>query len=40
VFGEVIEGLDIVKKIEDVEKGSGDKPVVDIAITDCGEVKK
>ena len=30
--------MDIVRKIEDVEKGSQDKPVVDVVIADCGEM--
>ena len=38
VFGKVIEGMDIVRKIEDVEKGESDKPKVDIVIDDCGSV--
>ena len=38
VFGKVIEGMDIVRKIEDVEKGESDKPKVDIVIEDCGSV--
>ena len=33
-----MEGMDIVKKIEDVEKGANDKPVDDIIIGDCGEM--
>jgi len=33
VFGKVIEGMDIVLKIEGVEKGKGDKPVTDIIMT-------
>jgi peptidylprolyl isomerase len=40
VFGKVIEGMDIVRVIEDVEKGSSDKPVVDVVIADCGELPK
>jgi peptidyl-prolyl cis-trans isomerase A (cyclophilin A) len=30
VFGKVIEGMDVVHKIEDVEKGAQDKPVADV----------
>ena len=33
VFGKVIEGMDIVLKIDGVEKGKGDKPVKDIIMT-------
>ncbi|MAF36817.1 peptidylprolyl isomerase [archaeon] len=33
VFGTVIEGMDVVNKIAKVEKGAGDKPVVDVIIT-------
>ena len=38
VFGKVVEGMEIVRKIEDVEKGANDAPVVDITISDCGEM--
>ncbi|KAF8499744.1 peptidylprolyl isomerase B [Russula emetica] len=38
VFGKVIEGMGIVQKIEDVAKGSNDRPVEDIIIVDCGEL--
>jgi cyclophilin family peptidyl-prolyl cis-trans isomerase len=37
VFGEVVEGMDIVRKIENT-KVENDKPVVDIQIKDCGMV--
>jgi len=40
VFGRVVEGMDIVRTIEDVEKGSSDKPVSDVIIADCGEMPK
>lgn len=32
VFGKVIKGMDVVHKIEDVEKGAGDKPVKPVVI--------
>ena len=38
VFGEVIEGMDIVKKIEDQGSGSG-APQSSIVIEECGELK-
>ena len=37
VFGHVVEGMDIVQKIEGTETQS-DKPVVDVVIADCGEM--
>ncbi|KAK4511659.1 uncharacterized protein ATC70_012876 [Mucor velutinosus] len=36
VFGKVLEGMDIVTKIENCEKGYRDKPKVDIVIADSG----
>lgn len=36
VFGRVVEGMDIVRKIEDVEKDKGDKPLQPVVIADCG----
>ena len=39
VFGEVTEGMEIVRKIEDVPKNASDKPDVDIIIADCGLVE-
>ena len=38
VFGHVVEGLDIVKNIENTKTLSGDKPEVPITIADCGEM--
>jgi peptidyl-prolyl cis-trans isomerase B (cyclophilin B) len=38
VFGEVLEGYDIVEKIEDVPKG-GDKPVKTVKIAKSGELE-
>jgi len=38
VFGKVLEGMKIVHLIENVPKGSGDKPAVDVIIADSGEL--
>ena len=38
VFGEVVDGLDIVQKIETYGSQSGN-PKTEIKITDCGELK-
>lgn len=39
VFGKIVEGLDILKKIEAVpSSGQRNKPDVPIKIVDCGEV--
>ncbi|OBZ67013.1 Peptidyl-prolyl cis-trans isomerase B [Grifola frondosa] len=38
VFGEVLEGMDIVNAIEDVPKGKQDRPTEDVVIIDCGEL--
>ncbi|KAG8690550.1 Peptidyl-prolyl cis-trans isomerase B [Ceratobasidium sp. 423] len=39
VFGKVLEGMDIVRQIEDVPKGPGDKPREAVTIADSGELK-
>ncbi|KAJ2930271.1 hypothetical protein H1R20_g6849, partial [Candolleomyces eurysporus] len=39
VFGKVLEGMDIVHKIENVAKGSGDRPTKDVIIAACGELE-
>lgn len=38
VFGEVIEGFDIVDQIEKTKVGVLDKPYPDISIANCGEM--
>lgn len=39
VFGEVVEGFDIVKTIENTKTASGDKPVDPIKIAKSGELE-
>mmetsp|Transcript_35783 Transcript_35783/g.83281 ORF Transcript_35783/g.83281 Transcript_35783/m.83281 type:complete len:496 (-) Transcript_35783:397-1884(-) len=36
VFGHVVEGMDIVRKMESISVGSNDKPDVELVIEDCG----
>ncbi|KAF8348303.1 cyclophilin-like domain-containing protein [Amanita rubescens] len=38
VFGEVLEGMDIIYGIEKVKKGPNDRPQLDVVIKKCGEV--
>jgi cyclophilin family peptidyl-prolyl cis-trans isomerase len=38
VFGEVLEGYEIVEKIENVPKKPGDKPTTPVTITKSGEL--
>ncbi|KAG8811290.1 Peptidyl-prolyl cis-trans isomerase B [Serendipita sp. 399] len=39
VFGKVVEGMDVVTKIENTKKLPGDKPEVDVIIADSGELE-
>ena len=39
VFGEVLEGYDIVEKIQNVPKGPGDKPTKKVVINKSGELE-
>jgi cyclophilin family peptidyl-prolyl cis-trans isomerase len=39
VFGRVIGGMDVVKKIEKQPTGRSDRPVAEVKIVDCGEMK-
>lgn len=38
VFGKVVDGMDVVKKIENVRCGKGDKPNQEVSIAQCGEM--
>ena len=38
VFGKVVKGMEVVRKIERVEKNNRDKPLVDVVIADCGQL--
>ena len=38
VFGNVVEGMDVVRKIEGTKTGRGDRPVSDVVVTDSGEL--
>lgn len=39
VFGEVLEGYEIIAKVEDVPKGAGDKPTKKVTIVKSGELE-
>ena len=39
VFGEVLEGYEVVAKIENVEKDRGDKPAKTVKIAKSGELE-
>lgn len=39
VFGEVLKGYDVIEKIENTPTKPGDKPAVEVIVSDCGEVK-
>jgi peptidyl-prolyl isomerase H (cyclophilin H) len=38
VFGKVIEGMDVVRKIENTRTSREDKPLQDVAVAQCGEM--
>ncbi|XP_032871025.1 peptidyl-prolyl cis-trans isomerase B [Amblyraja radiata] len=39
VFGKVIEGIDVVQRIETAKTDARDKPLQDVVITDCGKIE-
>ncbi|CAD7971022.1 unnamed protein product [Amoebophrya sp. A120] len=39
VFGEVVDGFDVLELVEQAETAAGDKPVESIIIKSCGEIK-
>eukprot|EP00800_Vazella_pourtalesii_P015833 TRINITY_DN4361_c5_g1_i1.p1 TRINITY_DN4361_c5_g1~~TRINITY_DN4361_c5_g1_i1.p1 ORF type:complete len:205 (-),score=16.02 TRINITY_DN4361_c5_g1_i1:117-731(-) len=38
VFGKLLEGEDVLDKIENTKTGPNDKPQLDVVISDCGEI--
>ena len=40
VFGKVVEGMDVVHRIENVSRGSNDKPDEDVVIVACGQIDR
>ncbi|XP_035191219.1 peptidyl-prolyl cis-trans isomerase B [Anser cygnoides] len=39
VFGKVLEGMDVVRKVENTKTDSRDKPLKDVTIADCGTIE-
>jgi len=40
VFGTVLQGMEIVSRMEKLQTTTGDKPLLDCTIVDCGELKE
>lgn len=38
VFGEVIDGMDVVRQIERTRTGAGDRPVQDVVVSKAGQL--
>ncbi|XP_012500313.1 PREDICTED: peptidyl-prolyl cis-trans isomerase B [Propithecus coquereli] len=39
VFGKVLEGMDVVRKVESTKTDSRDKPLKDVIVADCGKIE-
>ncbi|XP_072034946.1 peptidyl-prolyl cis-trans isomerase 6-like [Amphiura filiformis] len=39
VFGKVVDGMDVVREIENVETDDNDRPNQEVKITNCGEIR-
>ncbi|XP_038275601.1 peptidyl-prolyl cis-trans isomerase B [Dermochelys coriacea] len=39
VFGKILEGMDVVRKVENTKTDSQDKPLKDVTIADCGTIE-
>ncbi|KYO21479.1 peptidyl-prolyl cis-trans isomerase B [Alligator mississippiensis] len=39
VFGKVLEGMDVVRKVENTKTDGRDKPLKDVTIADCGTIE-
>nr|XP_032647078.1 peptidyl-prolyl cis-trans isomerase B [Chelonoidis abingdonii] len=39
VFGKILEGMDVVRKVENTKTDSRDKPLKDVTIADCGTIE-
>ncbi|VCX36671.1 unnamed protein product, partial [Gulo gulo] len=39
VFGKVLEGMEVVRKVESTKTDSRDKPLKDVTIADCGKIE-
>jgi len=38
VFGEVIDGMGVIRQIEKTRTGAGDRPVQDVKVSGCGQI--
>ncbi|XP_074862882.1 peptidyl-prolyl cis-trans isomerase B [Carettochelys insculpta] len=39
VFGKILDGMDVVRKVENTKTDSRDKPLKDVTIADCGSIE-